>query len=334
MSSDHPQSAENEFWELRASRLDFSAQQWEAYYPALAKWLVHSNHEIRDCTIERLCTAVFWAEHSAVRPAERSEQAQLARLAWMLKLVASAQLVHADTLTQFLKHLRFSGRSQPYTTALLDWLDKLAAQLPAGVDAGLVQGIRLLHEPPDGEWSVRAAKWLSLLDDPSDPVRSCAAYRLGGDYDEDNCNPTDDEVIAIVSAKEIERPGLAGPLWSERHMGDWPAYINLWMLDLLERRKGSAPANALFNDINFYLHELCSNSPDQVLRMMRGNFMELALMTATEHDAPIPGMQPVLQALADCADKRVAGGARAHLARVYKVPSVLPPPHPPPQPSP
>lgn len=89
------------FWSLRDASLEFTPEQWDAYYPSMARWLLHDSSEIRACAMERLCMAVFWAE---------------------------------------------------------------------------------------------------------------------------------------------------------RHIGDWPPHINLWMLDLLERRKGSAPKNALFNDIDFYLH--------------------------------------------------------------------------------
>ena len=306
------------FWDLRESPLKFTPEQWDAYYPCMAQWLQHDNAEIRTCTIERLCTAVFWAEHSGVRSSDRSQQAQLSRLAWLIACVQSAQRMHADVVNLFLGQLRYTSDVQPVAQALLNWFDALCAQPPHGVDIALVQGLRVLHETPDEKWSVRAAHWLALLDDPLDHVRSCAAYRLGRDYDEDNSDPTDEEVMRVVSAKEIERPGVAGPLWAERHVGDWPPYINLWMLDLLERRKSTAPKNALFNDIDFYLHELCSHSPEQVRRMVRGGFFELALMTATEHDQPVPGMESVLRELATCTHERVARAAALRLARLAK----------------
>lgn len=54
--------------------------------------------------------------------------------------------------------------------------------------------------------------------------------------------------------------------------------------------------------------------------MVRGGFLELALMTATEHDHPAAGMRPVLQELAAYAQTSVAHAATLHLARLYSVP--------------
>jgi hypothetical protein len=62
---------------------------------------------------------------------------------------------------------------------------------------------------------------------------------------------------------------------------EWEKEI-LWMLDLFERRQGTAPTNLSFNDFDFHLHELCRQSPELVRRMMNGGFDELAVMTATE----------------------------------------------------
>jgi hypothetical protein len=58
------------------------------------------------------------------------------------------------------------------------------------------------------------------------------------------------------------------------------------MLDLLERRNGEPPHDMAFNDIAFHLHELCSHSPEMVLRMTAHGFDELAAMTATEDRMP------------------------------------------------
>jgi hypothetical protein len=48
------------------------------------------------------------------------------------------------------------------------------------------------------------------------------------------------------------------------------------------------------NDIDFYVHELCSLSRDLMWRMMRGGHIELALMTATEMLERVEGVEPVI----------------------------------------
>lgn len=78
--------------------------------------------------MERLCTAVFWAEHSGVRPSDRNQEAQLSRLAWLIERVKSAQLVHADMVNVLLEELRYKGNGQPYPQALLKWFGALCAQ--------------------------------------------------------------------------------------------------------------------------------------------------------------------------------------------------------------
>ena len=68
-------------------------------------------------------------------------------------------------------------------------------------------------------------------------------------------------------------------------------------MNLLERRRGPLPADMPFNDIEFYLHELCRHSPAHVRRMIDGGFLELALMTATEDPDYHTIMVPLIQEL-------------------------------------
>lgn len=91
------------------------------------------------------------------------------------------------------------------------------------------------------------------------------------------------------------------------------------MMDLLERRRGPIPASDDMpsNDIEFYLHELCDQSPEMVDRMLRGGFKALALMTATEMHEPVEGMKKRLQRLAHDPDPEIAQRAANHLAAHY-----------------
>jgi hypothetical protein len=302
----------------------FLPAQWTDYYPVMAAWLTHDDATIRSRAVERLAMSVFAAEPSYVRGQETSDTALLNRCAWLIDTIEQAHRLHADTIPAFLACLRYHGHSDPFRSALSSWLDGLLHTPRIGVDVGMVEGTLLLLERIDTPWLQRAPRWLSKLDHVSDYVRACAAYQLGATCDDgEDTDPTYGELLDLIGRKEIERSGIAGPFWSSRYLG-WTddETMTLWLLDLLERRTGAAPNKMPFNDIDFYLHEMCSRSPDLVRRMIHGGHLDLALMTATEEQAPVAGMEPVLRELAMSHETTIATAAKLHLARLYADPIV------------
>jgi hypothetical protein len=312
------------FWDLRDSPMQFTPEQWDEHYRQLARWLVHDNAEIRSCAVERLTMAVFCAEPHCVpfkeRIKAREDALGMARLAWLRRELETAAQTHTDTISNLLKELRHKGDAEPFREPLIGWMQDLLASLHAGASPGVVQGTMVLLEPVMGDWHKQAKRWIALLDHHSDYVRACAAKMLGGVCRDDSTDPTEIEVINIISAKELARPGIAGPFYGDSSMRQEWGQHTLWMLDLLERREGEPPADMPFNDIDFYLHELCSHSPDLVRRMMRNGFDELAVMTATEELYIVPGMEPILRELAESDKATVAASAARHLAYHYRQP--------------
>jgi hypothetical protein len=128
------------------------------------------------------------------------------------------------------------------------------------------------------------------------------------------------DMFALIKDKEILRPGIAGPYWSEWQSCQEHVPIDPieWMMDILERRSGPDPEDMPFNGIDFYLHEICDHSPDTVLRMMKGGHFNIAINTATETLGTVPGMEPVLRQLADHADHHIRNRAQFHLAHYYR----------------
>jgi hypothetical protein len=312
------QRENQDFWDLRDSAMEFTPAQWDEHFRALAPWLVHDNAEIRSCTVERLTMAALWAEQSCVPFNERDDKKAIARLAWLLDEIETAHATHADVIPFVLGELRYKGDSEPFRTPLQTWLGDFLAHPRSGVRPDIVEGTLLLLEPrDDNEWPRLAARWIALLDHPSGYVRACAARCLGESCYDELVDPTDTELLAIITAKELERPGVAGPFWSFDSSSPEPEHVALWMLDLLERRHGEPPHDMAFNDIAFHLHELCGHSPELVLRMMAHGFDELAAMTATEETTPVEGMEPVLAQLCLSHNRRVAGAAAWHLHHVY-----------------
>jgi hypothetical protein len=295
---------------------------WHAYYPAMALWLNHERADVRADAVERLMMATFRAEFGGT-PRDAAEVATAhERLAWLIGEVEQSHRARGDTVSAFLQGLRYHGDREPYRTPLLAWLDKIARHPPADVGAGLIEGTRLLVAGGGDDAAVLMTEWLKLLDHPSDYVRACAAYQLGNFSDEETF-PDRAELFVIIGDKERDRPGIAGPFWAPQYSGgidldrEQTEHATAWMLDLLEQRQGPIPADMPFNDIVFYLHELCCFSPDHMWRMLRGGNAVLALMTATEMNERVDGVEPILEALASDADPNIAQRARNHLAAHY-----------------
>lgn len=125
--------------------------------------------------------------------------------------------------------------------------------------------------------------------------------------------------MSMIGAKEIIRPGIAGPFWSDIQFGyDGPIDVTEWMLDILERRQGPEPSDMPYNGLDFYLHELCDGSLNAIARMLKSGHKALALETATETHGVVAGMKDMLLDLGDDADLVFAHGAWEHLARYYQ----------------
>lgn len=308
------------YLELRQTPLhELSPAERIAFCSAVADWLGHAEPWIRDDATERLATAVFWERYWEDRPDLPPPGHYIERLEWLLDTIETANQSHPDVLPSFIRHLRYRNPSEQQLSHVLAWLDRLERQPPSGLDPDLVVGLRILLTPPTPDWPEQAAAWIALLDHPSNWVRGCAAIMLGN-YAEEGTSPSRSDLFALIGEKELARPGIAGPFWSSSHAdAEWASTVTPWMMDLLERRKGPPPPfeDMASNDIEFYLHELCSLSPAMVDRMLAGGFIDLALMTATEMHGPVPGMQSRLEALAQSSDTQIAAAASRHLERYY-----------------
>jgi hypothetical protein len=308
---------------LLLHRVDLSELRgaaWDAHFAALSPWLRDGDPDTRKQALERLGMGVLWAERSSLRWSKQDgvvyAHDPLARVAWLIGEVEAAHAVHADIIPAFLADLRYKGDDEPYRSALVAWLERQREAPPPGVDPGVVDGTLVLMRSIDAEDAESMASFVALLDHQHDFVRACAARKIGGVVGD----PEAAAMFALIGRNEIERPGVAGPFWSEWHgMREVvPVDPVEWMMDLLERRKGAPPDDLPFNDIAFYLHELCDHSPETVEQMIRGGHLHLAVMTATETRGVVPGMEPVLKRLADRAEPAVAGPARFHLASFYR----------------
>ncbi len=310
---------ETPVWELRGA-------EWDVFLAAMRPWLAHDDADIRARAVERLVMAVFWAEAASVSRARNAgvtiPHDPLRRLEWLLETIAAAHARHPDIIPAVLDKMRYQNVDEPMRTPLLQWLDGLRSAPPPGVDPDHAEGIVLLMRPFDADDAADVAHVVALLDHPSDHVRGCAARVLSA---REGAALEAAAMFALVGAKEIARPGIAGPYWSEWQFvrEDVPVDPIDWMIDILERRSGPEPARMPFNGIDFHLHELCDHAPDAVRRMIRGGHGALAVETATETRGVVPGMEPVLRDLANHAETGIRQRARWQLAYFYAV--MLPP---------
>ena len=328
MSRQHPRSEQHrqeihvtpeeidrqEFYRLRESRFDYpTAAHWDDYYERMSPHLMHPELDIRRAALERLSTAVMWAERRLQISAEHSTE----RLSWLIGLIDEANASFGDTASAFLAELRFTVADEPFDSLLRELLHRWLRQVPRGVSPDIIRGRLILLGDCGSTWIKAAPEWLRYLDDPSDYVRACAAKMLG-----ESCStatdPSAEQLFALIKPKEIARPGIAGPFWTSRQFNhEGVPNIVEWMMEILEKRSTSEPSEMPYNGVDFYLHELCAGSLDAIERLLRYGHKWLALETATETPGVVEGMRDILLRLGEDPDTAFAQNAWEHLARYY-----------------
>lgn len=326
---------------LRASFYCFSSEDWTAWYPKAAGLLEIDDATVRSFAVRRLCAAVFRAEGSsfdapaAVRAGAKRQRgswlidfverqdAKRQRASWLIDVVERAGQRHTDVLLALLDEFRWHGDSSPFPDILLPWLRDLRQRRPLNVPAERIDGAMLLIgglDPWDG------SLFPPILDHPSDYVRACAAHILPGTLMGEGWNYElgwfDPTIVAELTAKEIERPGIAGPFYSSCGFMslnyDGLGFDPLdWMLDIIERRKSSEPADLPFKGIDSMAYRSAATRPESVRRLMAAGRIDLASMAATEFRDKLPAMVPVLLELGDHVDASIASAAQIHLAHYH-----------------
>jgi hypothetical protein len=310
------------FKDLRALHLhELDEAAWREYYPAMAAFLTDADPATRSSAVERLSMAVFSAEQSAERQARKEgrgwEFNQESRFAWFRREIETAHTRFDDIIPAFLKGLSVRGDDWILMVPLRAWLSAMLDAPPPGVAADKVEAALLRTRSFDEDSLEDKAHLIALLDHPSNAVRACAAHHLS-DFAVDDLSLFD-----LIKQKELVRPGIAGPFWTEFHFDSQYRPIDPipWMMDILEQRSGEEPSldDMGYNGIDFYLHEVCDGSPETIRRMIDGGHMELAVETACEMHCIMPGMEPILIELGHHADPEIARRARLQLAMYYRV---------------
>lgn len=269
--------------------------EWDRWFTAIAPYLTDPDPKRRDSSVERMLCAA------------RCEKSPT-RYQWLFEQFYAARERPGMTGV-ILRHLRWHWPHETLEAPARAWLENLPAEWQA-----MARAATMLNSHFDEE---HLNDLLSLLDDESDYLRAAAAHCLG------DLNPPKHELrhlIDRISRAELDRAGVAGPFWSALQFAPPTPEVltpREWMLDLLEQRQGAYPDLWWFNDIDFHLHEICSHHPADVMRMIANGRHDLALMTATEEERPIPGMEQPLLQLGQNTSTGTA--AQAHLACHYGI---------------
>jgi hypothetical protein len=298
-----------------------SGTEWDDFYAAIVPFVSSANKSEREQAVERLSMAVLWSERSSAKEA-RNEGITVAfdaaaRLNWLLTTITNADKIHADVIAMFLSELKYKDVDKNERGLVLQWLNELMQRPPPNLPPDVIEGTIILVESHDEENAAEVARLIEYLDHQSNYIRACAARQLSG-MEGDAANRT--HLFALIKEKELIRPGIAGPFWSQWQFMRESAPVDPieWMMDILERRSGPEPQDAPFNGIDFYLHEICDSSPETVSRMIKGGHIHLAIETATELQSEVPSMAPVLRELADRTEQDICTRAQIHLARFYR----------------
>ncbi len=202
---------------------------------------------------------------------------------------------------------------------VLDWLARVAPH-PARALAA-----RIAYLEGRADWEAAGTSVLDCLDHADGMVRAYAARALGGRAMEDPAGLP--ALVASLTAKELERPGIAGPFFSNWYTFGAPDFardagidVEEWLCTILARRKGPEPDTLpCSNGIDFFAHEIFGGRPDFVQRLMAMGNPGLAVEAATEVDERVDGMAAPLLELAAHADAEVARLAVWHLARNHRL---------------
>ncbi|HEY6323257.1 MAG TPA: hypothetical protein VJA16_17065 [Thermoanaerobaculia bacterium] len=304
-------------------------RQWDRLFALLLRLLGHGEASVRHRAYHDVFV-VMWLE----RGPKRSEQARedsarqgarrTAQLLPALEPLVRSGAVSLLDCTDDLAHtegLVALGPQEIYE----HWIASLADDMPLALAA------RIAYLAGRAPWESAGESLTGLLDHADHMVRAYAARALGRRYaeGEGELAPPLSEVVAMLTARELERPGIAGPFFSnwydpvggleefERHSG---VNIDEWFCTILARRKQDEPDTLpCSNGIDFFAHEIFGGRPSYVRKLLDMGHEMLAVQAATEVQERIDGMEPILVELGDRASAEVCRQAAWHLAYYYRL---------------
>jgi hypothetical protein len=177
-------------------------------------------------------------------------------------------------------------------------------------------------------WERDSQPYLALLSHSSYLVRAAASKALGRLFynlttkASGGCAPPPPEILGMIHAYEVKTAGVAGPFldgadWSCAET-DWQRFssgmdIKAWFIETLRQsdRERYVPD---IQSLEFYAHEFFSRDADAIREFLKMGRKDLAILTATQDQAAISALLPVLKEMAASNDEDVSTAIRHYLS--------------------
>lgn len=302
-------------------------ERWDRLFAVLMRLLGHDDARVHDLAYHHARIAMGLQRGPGWGKQTAEDRARLVARRTAELLPALAPLVRGGAMsllrcTDDLVHVEDLADLEPQKI-YREWIASFED------DPALALAARIAYLDGRGPWESAGESLLGCLDHADDMVRAYAARALGQRYlnDAAKLTPPLREVVAMLTQKELERPGVAGPFFSnwyadagiqefERLGG---VKIEEWFCTILANRKAAEPDTLpCSNGIDFFAHEVFGGRPGYVRRLLDMGHEELAVQAATEFDERIDGMEPLLVELADREDAEVCRLAAWYLAYDYR----------------
>ncbi len=299
---------------------------WDRLFAVLVRGLGGEDAAVRDLS-DHYARIVMGAEYGPpYDDATEDHRMTSVRRRTAQLLPALTALVHSGT-TSLLRaiddQVHVEGLADCGPQAIVEeWISALAGGSPLELAA------RIAYLDGRAAWQRPGESLIGFLDHDDDMVRAYAARALGNRYcdSETVLSPPLPQFVALLTAKEIERPGIAGPFFSNWYgfgMEDFVeragVQVEDWFCTILAERRHPEPETLpCSNGIDFFAHEVFGGRAGYVRRLLEMGHRELALEAATEIDHYVEDMEPILVELADSADPEICRRASWHLAYHYR----------------
>ena len=304
-------------------------------YSRLYQLLEDESLDVRDNAIDSLHNA-FGIE-CKLDGADRAHL--ILRLETLCKQIEIRLSKHSDLFETFSSKFFSDYNERWISRHFLSWFAQLRASrgIPENQNA-LLLALEILFRGCGDSWEAAGVRLVKYLDDPDLNVRACAAYQIGAycstkfrsflwksekatHYQAMSKNRRGMEKKRfywdLMLAKEIERPGVAGAFFQVQDTRMPSA--KRWLLKVLELA-GQEPYLPLFPcNLGFEAHEIFSDDPAAVKRLMKMGRTRLAVAAASDQSRHIEGMSPLLIELGSDEDEDTVKHASWTLAYYYNI---------------
>lgn len=322
--------------------LDFpySLKEWNAIFEIFIALLAHPENWVRDRAIDKLICALKMEESQRSNCADYQPCPIDQRIKSIFEAITTQTLHTPNIFEVFCSKFKFLEKESLFHRLLLEWLNQLAtSEEHDALTQEAIVAAQLFLGAYDSTWQEVGTTLLELLDHTDLNLRACAAYQIGKfcnkavsrqdnvwewnedrKYEQDQQSsvgmPPFDNLMSLIQAKELERPGVAGAFWSVIPKAGFD--VNEWLLNILENSSEPEPYIPYFPcNLRFDAHERFSRDPNAIRRLINAGRVDIAIAAATDETCKIAELKPLLIELGYDDDPEIVRLVSWHLAYYY-----------------